>query len=144
MLSQLRLVQQGRLLGQPSSSMLGIAGLAFVLALGGCGLVGGSGEPPEAPSALRVTSGAGEVSVRWDGVEEADSYNVYRTRTPREALPSEPQAQGITEARLTDGAVENGQTYHYRVTAVNDDGESAPSDDDEATPFPGPPGPPNP
>lgn len=77
--------------------------------------------------------------MRWEGVEEADSYNVYRTDAPQKTRPGEPQIQDVEETRLTDEAVDNGRTYYYRVTAVNDDGESSPSEEKAVTPFLGPP-----
>jgi len=94
------------------------------------GSVGATTKPPvampEAPEGLS----AGEVStsafeLAWNAVEGAESYNVYR--------------KGYTDSGFTlldstetpsyaDDSVSAGQSgYAYRVTAVNEMGESAPS-----------------
>jgi fibronectin type 3 domain-containing protein len=65
------------------------------------------------------------VRVQWSAITTAGvTYNVYRgTTSGGEQL----YAPGLRGTRLDDSAVTRGQTYYYRVTAVNAAGESAPS-----------------
>ena len=52
------------------------------------------------------------------------SYNVYRGTAPGS---EQLYVAGLTLSRFDDFAITPGQTYYYRVTAVNAAGESAPS-----------------
>ena len=100
---------------------------------------------PNTPSGLAAESGAGEISIAWEGVEPVDSYvvsySVYRSTSPIEGLPDEPVEAGISSLSFTDGEVENGTTYYYRVTATTRRGEaeSGSSNEAAATPFASPP-----
>ena len=111
---------------------------------GGDGGDDGSGiEAPAAPSGLEGTSGDGEIVLEWDEVGEADSYNVYRSTSSTSGVEGDPLESGHGERSYTDGEVENGTTYYYRVTAVKsadgEEAESEGSDEVEKTPFDEPP-----
>jgi len=102
-------------------------------------------ETPNTPSGLEAESGSGEVSLAWEGVDPVDSYvvsySVYRSTSPIGDLPDEPVETGVSSPSFTDGEVENGTTYYYRVTATTRGGEaeSDASNESAATPFASPP-----
>ncbi|HSN90337.1 MAG TPA: fibronectin type III domain-containing protein, partial [Anaeromyxobacteraceae bacterium] len=111
--------------------------LTLVLAiLAGCG---GSERPPPGPPAaplhVEASPGDGMVTLRWDPASGADSYVVYWSnasgvsRSNGTPLPSQ-------ELILNHEGLENGVTYFYVVTAVNEAGESAESTEVFATPLP--------
>jgi fibronectin type 3 domain-containing protein len=82
---------------------------------------------PTAPQDPQTSSGEGYVLVTWaapsdDGGSDIISYNVYRgtETTNLSLLTSVPGAQ----ISYNDTSVENGQTYYYEITGVNDQGES--------------------
>lgn len=124
----------------------------------GCDATGGNagddpGEPPSddtaapaAPNGVEARSGDGSLEVRWQtGGGDVDGYLVYRdTSSIGDVSGRAPVTDGsIDQTTFTDDAVENGTTYHYRVTAVDgSDNESDPSREARATPFPSPPQPP--
>lgn len=101
--------------------------------------------PPEAPSGLAATSSDAEVGVEWEPSEAADldGYNLYRDTTSISSLGERMPVNGSTlvaETALADTDVDNGTTYYYRVTAVDENGnESGGSSEVTATPFPTPP-----
>jgi hypothetical protein len=112
--------------------------------LAGCGISGGDDTPPSPPSGLSADSEAGASVLQWSEpeAEDLEGYNVYRSPdTPVEVENSTPLTDGlITGPPFTDEGAENGTTYRYRVTAVDDsDNESAPSDSARVTPFADPP-----
>jgi fibronectin type 3 domain-containing protein len=115
--------------------------LAGVLAVGlaafgaGCGGAG-SGSAPDAPAALEADAQDASVSLSWEANEDAEVYNVYRATSSTSGAEGDPTAGGVSGTSYTDDAVENGQTYYYRVTAVDDnDNESDPSGEVPSTPF---------
>jgi subtilisin family serine protease len=84
--------------------------------------------PPAPPSSLTATAGVESVSLDWADNAESDlaSYRVYRDGV---------QVAETTASAHTDGGLQAGVTYVYRVTAVDSSGnESAPSGEASATP----------
>lgn len=117
---------------------LGLLLCGFCLAGVGCGLFGSS-EPPAAPSGLEGVSGDAQVELSWEAVNEADTYNVYRS-TSSSGVEGDPIKGNVPQTSATDASVENGTSYYYRVTAVDGDGnESDPSGELKVTPFANPP-----
>lgn len=102
-------------------------------------------ETPGTPSGLTAESGTGEIGLSWEEVEPVDSYvvsySVYRSTSPIGDLPDEPVETGVSGLSFTDGEVDNGTTYYYRVTATTRSGEaeSEGSNEAAATPFASPP-----
>jgi hypothetical protein len=82
---------------------------------------------PSTPQDPQGSSGEGYVLITWtapsdDGGSDIISYNIYRgTNQTTLILLASVLA---TQTAYNDTSVENGQTYYYKVTAVNDEGES--------------------
>jgi hypothetical protein len=106
--------------------------LALFLMLAGC--EGGGGEssqviqaPPSTPTGVHVAiSGPNELSISWDSVANANSYNIYWTTAPG-ANKTSSRLSGITAPNFIHTGRNTGTTYYYVVTAVNDFGESGES-----------------
>lgn len=92
---------------------------------------GGSPTVPSAPTGLSATAGNGQVTLSWNTVSNATSYNVKRSTTSGSNFTT-IGSTGSTS--FTDTTVTNGTTYYYVVTAVNSAGESAPSSQVSAKP----------
>ena len=93
-------------------------------------------EPPAAPTGLSAIPDDGLVTLSWDAVAGATSYNVYRdTASGAETLLQ----SGVTNATFVDSAVTNGTNYFYEVAAVNGAGPGAKSGEVSATPQVHPP-----
>jgi hypothetical protein len=88
---------------------------------------------PTPPGSLAARPDDGTVILSWAASAGASSYNVYRGTT-QGGEDSTPIATGVTTTSFTDTGLTNGTTYYYLVTAVNDQGESAPSREVSATP----------
>jgi len=76
---------------------LGLGCAAFLLALR-------LAAAPAAPANLLATPGNAKVTVTWNAVTGATSYNVYRSLTQGDPYGSPP---GLTAATFTDDAVSN-------------------------------------
>lgn len=88
---------------------------------------------PPAPEQLTAEGRAGEVVLTWSPVDEAAGYHVKRSTAADGTY--ETVASSISVTTYTDTDVENGKTYYYKVTAVNELGfESADSPVVSATP----------
>jgi len=118
----------------------------FCFTLTGCGFFGGgNGEdttPPDVPSGLSATSQDGAVALDWNSVPSDDlaGYTVYRSTTTGVDASGSSLESGVSAAEYVDETAENGTTYYYVVTAVDEaDNESGPSGEVEKTPFSGPP-----
>lgn len=88
---------------------------------------------PGAPLSLHATAGDGQVTLTWNAVPGASSYNVYRATTP-EGEGGTPYATGQASPTFTDTNVTDGGVYYYVVTAVNVSGESSVSNEASAMP----------
>jgi hypothetical protein len=84
---------------------------------------------PSAPTNLSATPGNAQVSLNWtapvdNGNSTITNYRIYRSTTENGtfALIASPSGLNYTDAGLT-----NGQTYWYKVSAVNGAGEGAQS-----------------
>jgi hypothetical protein len=114
-------------------SRLGAVAGWLLLTAAACG--GPESSPPAAPLGVEATPGDGLVSLHWEPVAGADSYDVYWstasgvTRATGTAIPA-------TGPSTVHQGLENGTTYHYVVTASNRDGESTESAEVSATPLP--------
>ncbi|MCL1947504.1 MAG: fibronectin type III domain-containing protein [Chitinivibrionia bacterium] len=85
---------------------------------------------PSAPSRI-LASGQSSSSIRisWNQVSGATSYNVYRSTTSSTSGFTKVGTVSSTSTSYTDTGLSSNQTYYYRVSAVNNCGESALSSD---------------
>lgn len=93
-------------------------------------------QPPSAPLNLVATPGDRQVTLGWQAPADSGSsplrnYRVYRG-TVSGALSMIRELE--TTLTYTDGGLTNGQTYFYKVSALNSDGEGARSGEASATP----------
>jgi fibronectin type 3 domain-containing protein len=99
--------------------------------------------PPSAPRNLAATGGNAQVTLNWqapasDGGSPVTNYRIYRGAASGTKTLLTTVGAVLT---YTDGAVTNGLTYYYQVSAVNGPGEGAKSNEASATPNPPPPPP---
>ena len=91
------------------------------------------GTVPSTPTNVTATAGNGEVTISWDTVTGATSYNIYWSTsqgvTKDTGTKISPFSSPYTHTGLT-----NDTTYYYVVTAENSSGESSESDEVSATP----------
>jgi subtilisin family serine protease len=90
---------------------------------------------PLAPATLTATPGDARVTLTWPASVDADSYNVKRS-----VISGGPfvTIASVSTTTFVDLTVTNGTSYYYRVTAVNEAGESSLSKKVSATPAPVP------
>lgn len=122
-------------------ALLGVLGVLIAITAAGCGLLGVfDSTPPPVPSELTANSGEGQIQLSWEQSQADDlrGYHVYRARSSfnkasgKDPINSEP----LTRSSYTDSTVQNGTTYYYRVTAIDEhDNESSPSNKVTVTPF---------
>jgi subtilase family serine protease len=93
-----------------------------------------SGPPPQPPTTaptVNATSGTGQVSLIWNSVSGATSYNVMRSTTPGK---ESTLITGVMTTSYTDKNVMAGTTYYYQVAGVNAGGPGPSSQEISATP----------
>lgn len=73
---------------------------------------------PAAPQNLEGQGAPTQVDLRWDAVEGATGYRVYRS--PVAVGGFEPISAEITETQFSDTAVTTGFQYYYAVVAIRD------------------------
>lgn len=100
-------------------------------------LTGGVAPPPpngapHAVTGLVATAGSGQVSLSWNAVAGATSYDIYRTAQSGYE-PATPSVTGITGTSYVDTGLNGGTTYYYQVVAVNASGPSGFSPEVHAT-----------
>jgi DNA-binding beta-propeller fold protein YncE/mono/diheme cytochrome c family protein len=88
--------------------------------------------PPAAPTNLTATPANAQVTLNWTASAGALNYNVSRSLTS--GGPYSGIAFNVIATTFTDNTVNNGTTYYYVVTAVNNSGESPYSNQASATP----------
>lgn len=90
---------------------------------------------PSAPADASASPGNSQVTIRFNSVEGAMSYNLYWKEGPEGGVDLETDhcIEGIVSPYVHDG-LGNGTTYHYVVTAVGPGGQSAASAEVSATP----------
>lgn len=115
-----------------------IPGLLLVLLIAGCGGGGGGSSAPPAPTGAAAVAGDEEVTVSWDNVTGATSYNIYYSTTPGVTIANGSKLAGRTSPSIVTGLT-NGTTYYFVVTTVSAGGESAVSTEVSAAPVQSPP-----
>ena len=93
-------------------------------------------QPPAKPAGLNVTDeGNAQVSLAWNNVSGAATYNVYRSPVTGGGY-IKANAAPLPGNNFTDTELRNGQTYYYVVTALDSVGnESAYSNEVSALPH---------
>lgn len=104
-----------------------VAVAAMMIVFAGCGSSG-----PDAPTGLTVTSNA-PITLTWDSVSGATSYNVYRGTISGGLTTKTRVASNINATTYTDMSTQVGTTYFYQVTAEDSDGVSDASNEVNAT-----------
>ena len=88
------------------------------------------GSPPGQPTGLGAVATEEAVTLSWDDPED-DSITGYRIerqgRDGSDGFTTLVADTGSADTGYSDGTVEAGGRYAYRVSAINDDGESPPS-----------------
>ena len=118
--------------------------LTATLFAGSCSGAGSSGTAssgtiPNAPTGLSVTPGDSMVTITWNSVSDATSYNLYSSTTAYFDCAFATKITSVTSP-YNDIGLSNGTHYYYRASAVNGYGESACSSISGATPLPPMPG----
>jgi PKD repeat protein len=100
-----------------------------------------AGTPPGAPTGLTANAGNGQATLSWtapasNGGVNISSYRVYRgTSAGAGTLLTSGGCSGLGAVlSCTDTGLTIGQTYYYKVSAVNALGEGAQSNEASATP----------
>jgi hypothetical protein len=88
---------------------------------------------PAAPTGVAAVAGNAQVTVTWDIVPGATTYNVWRATTPGGPYTLLAGNIGGVNLGLVDNTVANLSTYYYVITA-NGNGASANSPEVSATP----------
>jgi fibronectin type 3 domain-containing protein len=88
---------------------------------------------PAAPTGLTASAGDSQVTLSWNAVSGATSYNVYRSTTSGGNYVR-ANASAVTSTTFVDTGLSDGTTYYYVVRAVNPAGEGAASAEVSATP----------
>lgn len=87
-------------------------------------IMGADNEPPATPTGLTAQSGMTGIKLTWGKVPDGDlsHYNVYRSLTSGEGF--ELIAESTNNA-FTDSTAEAGNTYYYKVAAVDLSGNTS-------------------
>jgi len=107
-----------------------------VACFGGCR--GGNAVSISPPANVTADAGKERVILNWSPIANANAYNIYYSTSP-----------GVTKAKgikvpdehgpYTARDLQNGATYYFAITAVNEKGESALSREVSAAPSANPP-----
>lgn len=81
---------------------------------------------PAAPAGVTANGAAGQVTLSWNAVSNATSYNVYYSTTAGVSVANGTKIAGATTPYV-QSSLTAGTTYYYIVTAVNSAGESVAS-----------------
>ena len=92
-----------------------------------------TGTAPIAPTGVTATAGDGQVSISWNAVSGATSYNIYWSTTSGVTKSTGTKITTATSPYIHTGKT-NGTAYYYVVTAVNSFGESSISTEVSAMP----------
>jgi uncharacterized protein (DUF1800 family) len=90
---------------------------------------------PSAPTGFAAAAGNTQITLSWNTVSGALSYNLFRSTTSN-GQGDVPVQTALTGATFVDTGLTNGQIYYYKVAAVNVTGQGSKSSQVSATPFP--------
>lgn len=87
--------------------------------------------PPSTPGGLTATGSSSKIDLAWSSASGATSYKIYYNTTGGVTNKDSSIAENSTSYSHTGLSI--GQTYYYRVAAVNGGGESGLSDETSAS-----------
>ncbi|OQP60506.1 hypothetical protein A3860_33110 [Niastella vici] len=138
---------EGRYTGFTGKAYIGLAvcsvvnGVLNTATFSNVSVTGGQGgvvTAPEAPHSIYAYPGDKQMRVKWLSSFGADSYTLKRSTSENGTYST--IATGLSGNTFLDNNLSNGQTYYYKVCAVNAAGTSADSPGDggvpEAPPVP--------
>ena len=82
---------------------------------------------PSAPTGIVAASGNSQITITWDAVPAATSYNIYWSSTSGVTKTTGTKISDITTTSYTHTGLTNGTIYYYVVTSLNSYGESVES-----------------
>ena len=88
---------------------------------------------PSAPTGVSAIPGDTRITIGWDTVSGANSFNLYWSTAPGVTTANGTKITGTVNPFIQEALV-NGTAYYFILTAVNSVGESAPSSQVSATP----------
>ncbi len=93
--------------------------------------------PPGAPTGLSALAGDASAALAWtpptfDGGSPLTGYRIYRGTSPNPTVALTPDLGVVTS--FQDSGLSNGQTYYYKVSALNTNGEGLLSNQASAAP----------
>jgi len=91
-------------------------------------------DKPLVPSSLSAAPDNLQVRLLWNLSPTATSYNLYYSMTTGVTTTNGTKVSGIATNSTTQSGLNNGTPYYFVVTAVNQAGESAASNEATATP----------
>jgi len=76
---------------------------------------------PDAPTNVRISDATSEdeLTLDWDEVSNASSYNVYRAQSSGSVKSDYTLVAEPTSPPYTDTNLEDGERYYYRVSSEN-------------------------
>ncbi len=89
--------------------------------------------PPPPPANANATPGDRQVTIEWDNVPKATSYNIYWSTTPGVRRTTGIKIAEVTSPYILTG-LDNDTTYYFVITSENNYGESDESNEVSATP----------
>jgi fibronectin type 3 domain-containing protein len=90
-------------------------------------------DAPSAPAGISAAGGEVQVTIAWNPVEKATSYNIYWSNEPNVKISGSTKIQEAVSPHAHRN-LSNNQPYYYVATAVNKYGESVVSQEVSATP----------
>jgi fibronectin type 3 domain-containing protein/lysophospholipase L1-like esterase len=91
------------------------------------------GGAPSVPAGVNASTGDRQVTLNWNSVTGATSYNIYWSTFSGVSRSTGAEITNVTSP-YTHSGLTNGATYYYVVTAIGDCGESSVSSEVSATP----------
>jgi len=92
-----------------------------------------------APGGVSTLSSDRQITINWNKVEGATSYNVYFSNLPNVTPANGTKTGGITGTSYAHTGLKNNSMYYYIITAVKASEESLPSGEMGARPNASPP-----